>query len=100
MGDGSSSEKTLEQNLHGKGNTGMRYSRRKGILCAWLGWVVLFLLACPALAEEELLLLPGKPLDLEQCLAIALKYHPALRVSLTSVEASSAKIEKAMGLVQ
>ena len=74
----------------------MRYSWRKGVLCAWLGWVILFLLACPALAEEELLLLPGKPLNVEQCLAIALKYHPNLQVSLASVEASKARIEQAL----
>jgi outer membrane protein len=74
----------------------MRYSWRKRVLCAWLRWGVLFLLACPALAEEELLPLPGKPLNLEQCLAIALKYHPNLRVSLASVEASKARIEQAL----
>ena len=74
----------------------MRSSWRKGVLRAWLGSAILFLLACPALAEEELLLLPGKPLNVEQCLAIALKYHPNLQVSLASVEASRARIEQAL----
>ena len=96
MGNGLNSGEVIEQNLHGKGNTGMRYSRRKGVLGAWLGWVILFLLAFPALAEEELMLQPGEPLNLEQCLAIALKYHPTLRVSLATVEASKARIEQAL----
>ena len=74
----------------------MRYSWRKGILCAWLGWAILFLLSRPALAEEELLPAPGKPINLEQCLAIALKYHPTLQASLAAVEASKARIEQAL----
>jgi outer membrane protein TolC len=74
----------------------MRYSCRKGVLCAGLGGIILFFLACSALAEEELLLQPGKPLNLEQCLAIALKYHPTLQVSLATVEASKARIEQAL----
>jgi outer membrane protein TolC len=74
----------------------MRYSWRKGYLCAWLGWVILFFLASSILAEEELLLSPDKPINLEQCVAIALKYHPNLRVSLASVEASKARVEQAL----
>jgi outer membrane protein TolC len=74
----------------------MRYSWRKGILCTWLGWIIFFLLALPTFAVEELLPQPGVPLNLEQCLAIALKYHPTLRVSLASVEVSKARIEQAL----
>ena len=74
----------------------MIYSWRKGVLWQWLAWVILFLLVCPASAEEELLPPPGKPLNLEQCLAIALKYHPTLQSSLSSVEASKARMEQAL----
>ena len=74
----------------------MRYSWRKRYLCAWVGWVIPFFLASSVLAEEELLLSPDKPVNLEQCVAIALKYHPNLRASLASVEASKARIEQAL----
>jgi outer membrane protein len=96
MWNGLNSERVLEQNSHGKGNTGMRYSWRKGYSCAWLGWVLFFFLAWPAWGEEQFLPQPGNPLSLEQCLAIALKYHPTLRVSLATVEASKARIEQAL----
>ena len=39
---------------------------------------------------------PGKPLNLEQCLAVALKYHPTLGISLATIEASRARIEQAL----
>ncbi len=74
----------------------MRYSWRKGYSWACLGWVLLFFLAWPAWGEDQSLPQPGNPLNLEQCLAIALKYHPTLLVSLATVEASKARIEQAL----
>lgn len=74
----------------------MTYPWRRGVLCKCLGLMILFLLACPAAAEEELLPPPGKPLNLEQCLAIALKYHPTLQASLSSIEALKAKVEQSL----
>jgi len=68
---------------------------RKGGLGHFLSLFILFLLASPASAEEEL---PpeGKPLTLEQCTGIALKYHPSLRANQATVEASKARVEQAL----
>jgi outer membrane protein TolC len=73
----------------------MMHPRRKWVLFGWLGLFVFFLLACPVLAQEELPP-PGKPLTLEQCTALALKYHPSLRVSQETVIASKARVEQAL----
>jgi len=74
----------------------MMYSWRKGILWQWLACVILFLLISPASAEEEMLPPPGKPLNLEQVLAIALKIHPSLQSSQAAIEASRARVEQAL----
>jgi outer membrane protein len=68
---------------------------RRGVLFGWLGLFILFLLACPVLAQEELPP-PGKPLTLEQCTALALKYHPSLRASQETVIAAKARVEQAL----
>ena len=73
----------------------MMYPCRKGFLFFWLGLVALFLQVSPALAEEELPP-PGKPLTLEQCMALALKYHPSLQASESTVDASKARVEQAL----
>jgi outer membrane protein TolC len=68
---------------------------RKRILFQGLVLFIFFLFSSPAGAEEGL---PqkGKPLTLAQCTAMALKYHPSLRASLATVEASRAKVEQAL----
>ena len=68
---------------------------RKFILFQGLVLFFFFLLSSPAGAEEEL---PqkGQPLTLDQCTAMALKYHPSLRASLATVEASKARVEQAL----
>jgi outer membrane protein len=68
---------------------------RKGVLSGWLGLLILLLLAHPVLAQEELPP-PGKPLTMEQCVAIALKIHPSLQFGQANVEASKATIEQAL----
>jgi outer membrane protein len=68
---------------------------RRGVLIGWLGLFIFFLLACPVLAQEELPP-PGKPLTLEQCTALALKYHPSLRANVATVDASKARVEQAL----
>lgn len=45
---------------------------------------------------EELLPPIGKPLTLEQCTTLALKYHPSLRANQAAIEASKAKVELAL----
>lgn len=72
----------------------MNFPLRKGIFFPGLSLFILFLLACPAPAEE--LRPEGKPLTLDQCTAIALKYHPSLQANQASVEASKARVEQAL----
>ena len=74
----------------------MMYSRRKGGLFPWLGFFLFFLLASPAFAQKEELPPQGKPLTLEQCTAMALKYHPSLRANQATIEASKARVEQAL----
>jgi len=68
---------------------------RKGFLCPIFTLIVFCsLLVAPTFAEE--LPPPGKPLTLEQCTQIALKYHPSLRANQAFVEASKARVEQAL----
>jgi outer membrane protein TolC len=74
----------------------MMYPWRKGVLFSWLGLFLFFLLACPAFAQQEELPPQGKPLTLEQCTAMALKYHPSLSANQATIEASKARVEQAL----
>jgi len=78
-----------------RGNHRMMDSWRKGLLFQCFGLFILILWACSSWAVEEL---PpaGKPLTLDQCTAIALKYHPSLQASQATVEASKARVEQAL----
>ncbi|MBI5969318.1 MAG: TolC family protein [Deltaproteobacteria bacterium] len=73
----------------------MMDSWRKGPLFQCFGLFLLIFLACPVSAEEEIAP-TGKPLTLDQCTAIALKYHPSLQASQATVEASKARVEQAL----
>jgi len=46
--------------------------------------------------SEDVLPPPGKPLTLDQCLAIAVKYHPSLQANRATVEAQKARVEQAL----
>ena len=56
-------------------------------LLFWVGW---------ALAQEGLIPPPGKPLTLDQCVAIAVKIHPALAANQATVEANKTLVEQAL----
>ena len=58
--------------------------------------MILFLLTASWALAEEVLPPPGKPLSLDQCVAIALKYHPSLQSSEANVQANKATIEQAL----
>jgi outer membrane protein len=58
--------------------------------------LVLFLSFSGWAFAEDVLPPPGKPLTLDQCVAIALKYHPSLQSSEANVQASKATIEQAL----
>jgi outer membrane protein TolC len=49
-----------------------------------------------ALADEDILPPPGKPLTLGDCLGIALKYHPSLQAGQATVETQRYKVEQAL----
>jgi TolC family type I secretion outer membrane protein len=75
----------------------MRHPRKKEKFYQWLGGLfILFLWAWPASAQQEELPTQGKPLTLEQCTAMALKYHPSLRANQATIEASKARVEQAL----
>jgi outer membrane protein len=72
----------------------MRHQWRRGNLFPWLSFFLILLLARPASAQQEEMPPQGKPLTLEQCTALALKYHPSLRTNQATIEASRAKVEQ------
>ncbi len=74
----------------------MRYHWRRRVLFFGLIFFISFLGAWPAPAQQEEVPSPGKPLTLEQCMAMALKYHPSLRASQATIEASKARVEQAL----
>jgi outer membrane protein len=74
----------------------MMHLRRKGVLFHWPSFFIFFLLAWPASAQQEELPTQGKPLTLEQCTGMALKYHPSLRANQATIEASKARVEQAL----
>ncbi len=57
--------------------------------------LILFIFPWPAQAQEDL---PpkGKPLNLEQCIALALKYQPLLQASQATIVAQKARVEQAL----
>lgn len=69
-----------------------------GIKIRWLiGFFSFFsLISLKSATAQDLLPPPGQPLTLEQCTALALKYHPSLRANQASIEASKAKVEQAL----
>jgi outer membrane protein len=59
--------------------------------------IFLFLLCSGvASAQEVSLPQPGKPLSLNDCVALALRFNPALRSNLASVDAQKARVEQAL----
>jgi outer membrane protein len=78
-----------------KGNRGMMPMRRPEKIRNWLIFFFFLFFIAPAWAAEELPA-KGKPFTLEQCVALALKYHPSLMGGRESVLASKARVEQAL----
>jgi len=78
-----------------KGEHRMMHRWREGVLFLWLSLLILFSPVFSAWAEVKLPL-AGEPLTLDQCTAIALKFHPSLRANLATIEASKARVEQAL----
>ena len=65
----------------------------------WIFWLSFSLLiaAFPGMAQAQEGLPPkGKPLNLEQCVELALKYQPLLQASQASIAAQKARVEQAL----
>jgi outer membrane protein len=60
--------------------------------------VIFLFLVCSgvAAAQEVNLPEPGKPLSLNDCVALALRFNPALRSNLATVDAQKARVEQAL----
>lgn len=73
----------------------MKKKRKAGVAVLSFQLILLLLWTGPGWAED-ILPTAGKPLTLEQCTAIALKYHPSLRANQATIEASKARVEQAL----
>ncbi|MDP2645301.1 MAG: TolC family protein [Desulfobacterales bacterium] len=62
----------------------------------YAGMVLTFIFPTLAVMAQEDLPPAGKPLALEECIAIALKYHPSLGAGQATLEAQRAKVEQAL----
>ncbi len=58
--------------------------------------LVFLLLSAAWAPAQDVLPPPGKPLTVDDCIAIALKYHPALAASQATVAAQRARVEQAL----
>ena len=82
----------------GKGDSIMRRWRKRGLVQGFSNSLIFLFLLCSgvASAQEVSLPQPGKPLSLNDCVALALRFNPALRSNLASVDAQKARVEQAL----
>jgi outer membrane protein len=76
----------------------MRRWRKRGLVQGFSNSLIFLFLLCSgvASAQEVSLPQPGKPLSLNDCVALALRFNPALRSNLASVDAQKARVEQAL----
>ena len=76
----------------------MRRLREKGLVRGILKSLIFLFLVCSgvASAQEVSLPQPGKPLSLNDCVGLALRFNPALRSNQATVEAQQARVEQAL----
>jgi outer membrane protein TolC len=76
----------------------MKRMGKKGLVWGFLSsLVILFLLDSGAASSQEVSLpQPGKPLSLNDCVALALRFNPALRSNQALIEAQKARVEQAL----
>jgi outer membrane protein len=80
----------------GKGDSRMKRMGKRGLAFWFLSLTIFLSCASMAFPQETALPVPGKPLTLEQCVALGLKFNPALRGNQASVEAQKARVEQAL----
>jgi outer membrane protein len=74
-----------------------RWRKWKWVRGLWNSVIFLFLIySGVATAQEVNLPEPGKPLSLKECVALALRFNPALRSNLATVDAQKARVEQAL----
>jgi outer membrane protein len=76
----------------------MRKLGKRGLVRAFLNSLIILFLFCSgvASAQEVDLPQPGKPLSLNDCVALALRFNPALRSNQALIEAQKARVEQAL----
>jgi outer membrane protein TolC len=76
----------------------MRKLGKRGLVWGFLiSLIILFLLDCGVASPQEVSLpQPGKPLSLNDCVALALRFNPALRSNQALIEAQKARVEQAL----
>jgi len=75
----------------------MRKLGNSGSFWVLLNSLMIFLLCSGSASSQEVdLPQPGKPLSLNDCVALALRFNPALRSNQATVEAQRARVEQAL----
>lgn len=76
----------------------MKRLRKRGLVRGILNSLIFLFLVCSGVASagEVSLPQPGKPLSLDDCVALALRFNPALRSNLATVDAQKARVEQAL----
>lgn len=76
----------------------MRRLRKKGLVRGILKSLIFLFLVCSGVASAQEISLPqpGKPLSLNDCVGLALRFNPALRSNQATVEAQQARVEQAL----
>ena len=79
-----------------KGDSRMERMRKRGLAFWFLSLTIFLSCSSAGFSEEVSLPLPGKPITLDQCVALGLKFNPALRGNQASVEAQKARVEQSL----
>jgi outer membrane protein TolC len=76
----------------------MKKLKNKGLAWRFLNSLIILFLVCSgvASAQEVDLPQPGKPLSLNDCVALALRFNPALRSNQALIEAQKSRVEQAL----
>jgi outer membrane protein len=76
----------------------MKRLGNKGLAWGFLNSLIFLLLFCSGVASSQEVSLPqpGKPLSLNDCVALALRFNPALRSNQALIEAQKARVEQAL----
>src|SRR5512139_3225835 len=82
----------------GKGDSIMRRWRKRGLVRGFSNSLIFLFLLCSGIAsaQEVSLPQPGKPLSLNDCVALALRFNPAIRSNQATLEAQRARVEQAL----